>query len=87
MSRYHVEITSAAARQLRKLPRDAGPRIRGVIDLLGVDPRPPASRPLRGRPGYRVRSGDHSVIYTIGDDRLIVVAIRLGHRRDVYGQG
>lgn len=87
MSRYRVELTPAAARQLRKLPRDAGPRIRGVIDLLAVDPRAPTSRPLRGRPAYRVRSGDYRVIYTIEDDRLLVVIIRLGHRRDVYRQG
>jgi mRNA interferase RelE/StbE len=87
MSRYLVELTPAAARQLRKLPRDAAPRIRGVIDLLAVDPRPPTSRPLRGRPAYRVRSGDYRVIYTIEDDRLLVVIIRLGHRRDVYRQG
>jgi mRNA interferase RelE/StbE len=52
--------------------------------LLAQDPRPPASRPLRGRPGYRVRVGDYRIIYTVADDVLLVVVVTLGHRRDVY---
>ena len=59
-------------------------RVRGAIALLAQDPRPPASRPLRGRPGYRVRVGDYRIIYTVADDVLLVVVVTLGHRRDVY---
>jgi mRNA interferase RelE/StbE len=58
--------------------------VQGVIGLLADDPRPPASRPLRGRPGYRVRVGDYRIIYTIADDVLLIVVVALGHRRDVY---
>ena len=82
--RYRVEVTPAAARQLRKLDRSAALRIQGVIELLAVDPRPPAARQLRGRPGYRVRVGDYRIIYLIEDEVLVVVVLRLGHRRDVY---
>ncbi|MGH2861041.1 MAG: type II toxin-antitoxin system RelE family toxin [Solirubrobacteraceae bacterium] len=74
----------AAARQLRKLDPQTARRIQGVIALLADDPRPPASRPLTGRPAWRVRAGDYRVIYTIEDDRLVVVVITIGHRRDVY---
>ena len=84
MSRYRVEVRPAAARQLRKLDPDIRPRIQGAIELLAQDPRPPASRPLRGRPGFRVRVGDWRIIYTIHDDVLLVVVIALGHRREVY---
>jgi mRNA interferase RelE/StbE len=59
-------------------------RIQGVITLLGQDPRPPASRPLVGREGYRVRVGDYRIIYTIDDNVLVVLDCALGHRRDVY---
>jgi mRNA interferase RelE/StbE len=82
--RYRIEVTPAAARQLRKLEPQIARRVQGAIEMLAVDPRPPASRPLRGRPGYRVRVGDHRLLYTVQDDVLIVVVIRLGHRRDVY---
>lgn len=82
--RYRVELTPSAARQLRKLDPQVGRRIAGAIELLALDPRPPASRPLRGRPGYRVRIGDWRVIYTVEDDVLLVLVLRLGHRKDVY---
>ena len=84
MSRYRIEVRPAAVRALRKVDPDIRPRIEGAIALLARDPRPPASRPLRGRPGYRVRVGDYRIIYTVQDDVLVVVVVTLGHRRDVY---
>ena len=84
MSRYRIEVRPAAIRELRKLGPGVRPRIEGAIALLAQDPRPPASRPLRGRPGYRVRVGDYRIIYTIQDDVLLVVVVALGHRRDIY---
>lgn len=84
MSRYRVEVRPAAVRALRKLDPKLRPRIEGAIALLAEDPRPPASRPLKGRPGYRVRVGDYRIIYTIQDDVLVIVVVTLGHRRDVY---
>ena len=85
MSRYRVEVRPAALRALRNLDATVRPRIEGAIALLAEDPRPPASRPLRGRPGYRVRVGDYRIIYTVQDDVLLIVVVTLGHRRDVYG--
>lgn len=84
MTRYRIEVRPAAARALGKLDRDVQPRVRAAIALLAEDPRPPASRPLRGRPGYRVRVGDYRVIYTVADEVLLIVVVTLGHRRDVY---
>jgi len=84
VSRYRIELRPAAVRALRAIERKQQARIRGAIELLATDPRPPASRPLRGRPGYRVRVGDYRIIYTIEDDVLLVVVVTLGHRRDVY---
>ena len=71
-------------RALRKLDPQVRLRVQGAIALLARDPRPPASRPLKGRPGRRVRVGDYRIIYTVTDDVLLVVVVTLGHRRDVY---
>jgi len=84
VSRYRIELRPAAVRALRKLDPPVARRLQAVIALLAEDPRPPASRPLRGRPAWRVRVGDHRVIYTIEDDVLLIVVVTLGHGRDIY---
>jgi mRNA interferase RelE/StbE len=81
---YRIEVRPAAARALRNFDHDVQPRIRAAIALLAEDPRPPASRRLRGRPGYRVRVGDYRIIYTVANDVLLIVVVSLGHRPDVY---
>ena len=84
MTTYDIEFRPAALRELRKIDRSTQPRIRGAIALLAQDPRPPASRQLRGRDGYRLRVGDHRIIYTIDDGVLLIVVVTIGHRREVY---
>ena len=82
---YHVELTSSAARSLRKLKRSVQVRIGHVIDSLARDPRPHGAIRLSGEEDlYRIRSGDYRVIYSIADNVLIVLVIAIGHRRDVY---
>ncbi|HEX4806309.1 MAG TPA: type II toxin-antitoxin system RelE/ParE family toxin [Conexibacter sp.] len=81
---YRIELRPAAIRALTKLDSPIARRIQGAIALLAEDPRPPASRPLRGRPGLRVRIGDYRIIYSVADDVLLVVVVTRGHRRDVY---
>ena len=86
MSVYRIELRPAAARSLRKLDPQDRRRVQGAIALLAQDPRPPGARALQSRPGLRVRVGDYRIIYTVEDDVLLVVVVRLGHRRDVYDQ-
>jgi len=81
---YRIEVRPAAARALRQLGREVQPRIQGAIALLALNPRPPAARALRGRPGLRVRVGDYRIVYTVEDDVLLVVVVAIGHRREVY---
>ena len=84
MTAYRIEVRPAAVRALRKLDPQMRPRIQGAIALLAQDPRPPGARPLRGRPGLRIRVGDYRIIYTVQDDVLLIVVVTLGHRREVY---
>jgi mRNA interferase RelE/StbE len=82
---YQVSLSPAAARQLRKLDPQARRRVQAAIELLAADPRPPAARQLVGGTGeWRVRTGDHRIIYEIQDGRLLVLVLALGHRREAY---
>lgn len=62
---YTLEVRPAALRALRKIDPTTQKRIRGALELLARNPHPPASRQLRGRPGYRVQVGSYRIIYTI----------------------
>ena len=80
-----IEVLPAAGRDLRKVHPQMRARLRGAVLKLAVDPRPPGARALKDRPGFlRVRIGDYRVIYTIKDDVLTVVVVRVGLRREVY---
>ena len=83
---YTVELSTAAAKSLKKLDAPDRLRIAGAIELLSVEPRPPGATMLRGgeRGRWRVRVGDYRVVYTIEDDRLIVLVLRIAHLREVY---
>ena len=82
---YAIEVLPAAERDLRKVYPQMRARIRGAVLKLAAAPRPPGARALKDRPGYlRVRVGDYRIIYTIEDDVLRVLVVRVGHRRDVY---
>lgn len=81
---YRIELRPAAVRALKKLDPPIRRRIQGAITLLAEEPRPPAARALRGRPGLRIRVGDHRIVYTVADDVLLIVVVTVGHRRDVY---
>ena len=79
------EFTAAAARQLRKLDRPVRARLIVAIEGLADDPRPAGATKLVGeQTAWRIRVGDHRVIYDVLDEALVVTVVRAGHRREVY---
>lgn len=81
---YSVELLPSAARALARLDRAVQRRIARRIDRLAADPRAGAVK-LRGADEvWRVRVGDYRVLYAIEEHRLIVLVIKIGHRRDIY---
>lgn len=83
---YTIEISTSAAKAVGKLEKANRLRIVGAIELLSVDPRPPGAKMLRGgeHGRWRVRVGDYRIVYAIEDDRLLVLVLRVAHRREVY---
>jgi mRNA interferase RelE/StbE len=71
-------------KHLAGLPRHAQEAIRDRVDSLADNPRPPSCKHLKGADLYRVRAGDYRVIYQIQDNILLVLVVKIGHRREVY---
>jgi mRNA interferase RelE/StbE len=87
--KYRVEFTTSAAKELRKLRRRIQPKlakgIRERISALAEDPRPPGVEKIEGHDDlWRVRSGDYRIVYTVEEEVLLVVIVKIGHRREVY---
>lgn len=82
---YEIEFAPKAARQFKKLSNEARLRLRPRIDALARNPRPKGVKKLSGeRNLYRIRVGEYRVIYSIQDDVLIVLVLKIGARREVY---
>lgn len=86
--KYRVVFAKAADRQLRKLPERLQQRLVRAAELLEDDPRPPGAKKLQGAENlWRVRVGDYRILYEIQNTKLIVLVIRLAHRKDIYRKG
>ncbi len=82
--RYGIEIAERALKALKSIPAVSRERIRAAIRSLGEEPRPQGCLKLRDSPNWRIRVGDYRVLYQIQDRRLVVVVVRIGHRKEVY---
>jgi mRNA interferase RelE/StbE len=82
---YLVTVKPSAARALKKLSADHRRRVAATIDALAGNPRPAGVEVLEARERlYRVRSGDYRILYQIHDAVLVVLVVRIGHRREIY---
>lgn len=85
---WQIELTDEAVKQLKKIGHSDAVRIRDYlkerIQPL-TDPRQ-LGKPLQGgmRDLWRYRVGDYRLIAQIKDERVCVLIVRIGHRKDVY---
>jgi mRNA interferase RelE/StbE len=69
---------------MARLPTEVQSRIAESLQSLSEEPRPPGSRKLQGRGGWRIRVSDYRAIYEIDDEAREVLVVAVGHRRDIY---
>ena len=83
--KYHIIYKGSAAKELRKLDKEAQRHLLMAIETLGITPRPDGVKKLKARFNqYRIRVGSYRVVYEIRDEQLLVLVLRVAHRRDVY---
>lgn len=84
MASYRVLIRRSAEKEIEQLPRSVRRLVVERIAALAVDPRPRGCKKLSGMDKYRVRQGSYRIVYTIDDDVVTVVVVRVAHRSDAY---
>lgn len=82
---YKVDVGPKASKFIRKQNQQIQQKIIQKLRELETNPRPHGYQRLKGkRELCRVRTGDYRIIYTIKDDQLLVLVVKIGNRRDVY---
>ena len=86
---WNVEFAETAARELAKLDTEHRNRILKFLRdrVAKLDNPPSIGKALRGPEFgefWRYRAGDYRLICKIEDDRLLVLVLRVGHRKEIY---
>lgn len=81
---YKTSLSRSARKEFDQMDRALQTRIIKKLKVLEADPRGADAIKLSGCDSWRVRVGDYRIIYDIQDSQLIVMVIKIGHRREVY---
>jgi mRNA interferase RelE/StbE len=84
VARYELVIRPSVQKDVNGIPSGDLKKILSRIERLRDDPRPEGSVKLSGLEYYRVRQGNYRIVYEIQDGRLVVIVIKVGHRKEVY---
>lgn len=80
---FEIIFAEKADKQLRKLERSTRERILTALERIRVRPEAHVTK-LVGDPGYKFRVGDYRVIMDIDKGKLLILVIKLGHRKNIY---
>jgi mRNA interferase RelE/StbE len=80
---YEIIFTDNSLRQFKKLEKNVQERIIKALERIRIRPEAYVKK-LVGDLGYRLRVGEYRVIMDIYKDKLIVLVIKIGHRKNIY---
>jgi len=80
---YEIIFTDTSRKQFKKLEKDVQERIIKALERIRIRPEVHVKK-LVGDPGYRLRVGEYRVIIDIKKDKLIILVIKIGHRKNIY---
>jgi len=83
--KYRIEVKRSAAKALKKIPKPDRKRISEKIDSLAEKlPNPDITKMKGNNPFHKVRVGNYRIIYEIQDNFLLILIVKIGHRKDIY---
>ena len=80
---YEIIFSDHAVTELKKLEHGIQERIIKSLERIRIRPEAYVTK-LVGDPGYRLRVGDYRVIMDIDKEKLHILIIKIGHRRNIY---
>jgi len=80
---YDIEFTDKAKKQFLKLEKDIQERIGSVLERIKIRPEDFLEK-LVGEPGYKLRVGDYRLIIDLDKNKLLILVLKVGHRRNIY---
>ena len=82
---YSIRFTPRAQRDFTTFDKTVQQRLRRHIDRLAENPFPPGAKKLHAEePFYRIRVGDYRVIYQVEGRQLVIIVVKIGHRKEVH---
>jgi mRNA interferase RelE/StbE len=83
--KYRIEVKRSAGKALKKIPKPDQKRISKAIDNLTENlPHPDTTKMKGDNPFHKIRVGDYRIVYEIQDDILLILIVKIGHRKDIY---
>lgn len=83
--KYRIEVNRSAAKALKKILKPDRKRISEKIDSLAEKlPNSDITKMKGNNPFHKVRVGNYRIIYEIQDDVLLILIVKIGHRKDIY---
>lgn len=80
---YGLILSNKAEKQLKKLDKATQARIITALERIRIRPEAYVAK-LVGDPGYKFRVGDYRIIMDIDKERLLILVIKIGHRKNIY---
>jgi len=79
---YEIIFSASALKELKKLEREVQQKIISALERLRIRPERYVTK-LVGDPGYRLRVGQYRVIMDIDKGKLMILVIKVGHRKSI----
>ena len=84
MGKYRIYIKPTAVKELKEIPKRDVSKIIDKIRSLSSNPRPPGCEKLSTDEKYRIRQGRYRIVYSVENGKLLILVIKIGHRKDIY---
>lgn len=80
---YEIIFTDKVLKQFKKLEHDLQERIIKSLERIRIRPEAYVTK-IVGDPGYRLRVGNYRILLDIDKEKLLILILKIGHRKSIY---